>query len=284
MKILSSEDNLDRRYLLRNYNSKKVFLVSDLHLGIELEWHQSGLDISNPQWSFEIIRTLRKDILETNPTHVLIVGDLEHSFRHFNKQSKKKVQKVWVSGKRTKEKILEYFKSQILSIEGLRIGLIRGNQDTEYYNILKAQIVNYPGSGVLLFDNKLGVFHGNIKPSEELIIANEIVLGHVHPAIELKDEINVKYKLPVFVRLNITKLEFSTLIGRKYILSGGGEQNITITILPAYNHFFGGYPINKTTSEKEKNNSYPILKNILNHPKLEVKLTDGVYLGRVSDL
>jgi len=284
MNMIFLEDNLDRRFLLRKYNSKKVLLVSDLHLGIELEWHQSGLDISNPQWSFEIIRTLKKDILEVKPTHVLIVGDLEHSFRHFRMGSKKKVQKIWVSGKRTKEKILEYFNTQILSIEGLTIGLIRGNQDIEYYETLKAQIINYPGSGVLLFDNKLGVFHGNIKPSEELLKAREIVLGHVHPAIELKDDLNVKYKLPVFAKLNISKAEFSTLFGLEYKLTGVVEENITITILPAYNRFFGGFSLNKIGSENEKNNSYPVLKNILDHPKLEVQLTDGVYLGRVSDL
>lgn len=284
MKMMFSEDNFDRRYLLRKYNSQKVLLVSDLHLGIELEWYRSGLDISNPQWSFEIIRNLKKDILEIKPTHVLIVGDLEHSFRHFRKGVKKTVQKVWVSGKRTKEKILDYFTSQILSIEGLTIGLIRGNQDTEYYAALKSQIINYPSSGVLLFDNQLGVFHGNIKPSEDLLKANEIVLGHVHPAIELKDELNIKYKFPVFARLNITKKELSTLIGGKYKLSDIGEHNVTITILPAYNRFFGGFSLNKSGSDKEKNNSYPVLKNILSHPKLEVQLTDGVYLGRVSDL
>ncbi len=73
-----SDVPIDRRWLLRKYDNNRVLIVSDLHLGFEVEWFGRGLRVYDPTWSINIIKALRKDILEIKPSHLVICGDLEH--------------------------------------------------------------------------------------------------------------------------------------------------------------------------------------------------------------
>ena len=80
------DQSLDRRWLVRNYNDNKVVLVSDLHLGFDVEWHGRGFWTKKPILSLEILQNLRKEILKLAPSHLIICGDLEHYYRIRNKK------------------------------------------------------------------------------------------------------------------------------------------------------------------------------------------------------
>lgn len=276
---MSSEDEIDRRYLLRKYNDSKIMIVADLHLGFEAEWSDKGLDTYEPHWSYKIIDQLKNDILETNSDQLLVLGDLEHSFIHFKGFVKDK-QNLWVSNKWLREKTLNYFMEQIIEINGLKVSLIRGNQDTSVLKTLK-ELVKIYSQGVSLYD-QLGVWHGHTRPNAHVLLSSEIMLGHVHPAIELIDELKIQHKYPVFAKLTVTRKELFHIFN----FQAEPEEislidEVSITILPAYNKFLGGFTLNQ---REKKYQSYPVLWQLMRHPKLRIQLTNGVDLGLLVDL
>lgn len=274
-----NEKEIDRRYLLRRYNNSKLLLVADLHLGFEAEWSHKGLDIREPNWSIEVINRLKKDIEETHPDHLILLGDIEHSFAHF-KRSKNNQNRTWVSSKWLREKALSYFMEQIVKINGLKTSLIRGNQDTSVIKSLSQQVEIYPQKEASL-SNQLGVFHGHKKPSETVLFSSEIMLGHVHPAIELVDELKIHHKFPVFAKLTVTREEVFQLFDYQFELEEIGlVEQVPITILPAYNFYLNGFTLNQSQRQK----IFPVLWNLIRHPKLKIQLTNGIDLGELEDL
>ncbi|MFX1284957.1 MAG: hypothetical protein ACFFB5_14950 [Promethearchaeota archaeon] len=273
------EEEIDRRYLLRRYNNSKILLVADLHLGFEAEWSRKGLEMRDPNWSIEVINRLKKDIEDTTPDHLIILGDIEHSFAHF-KGWKTDQNGIWVSNRWLREKALSYFVEQIVKINGLKTILIRGNQDTSIVKSLSQQVTIYPEKEASLF-SQLGVFHGHTKPSETVLFSSEIMLGHVHPAIELVDELKIHHKFPVFAKLTITREEIFRLFDFQFELEEiNSIEQVPITILPAYNFYLNGFTLNQPHRKK----TFPVLWNLIQHPKLRIQLTNGIDLGKLEDL
>jgi len=276
-----NEDAIDRRYLLRKYSDSKVMIVSDLHLGFEAEWSRKGLDTREPQWTFKIINNLKNDIEKTKPNYLVILGDLEHSFSHYRKSK----EEVWVSNKWLKERIFTQFLEQIISVKDQKIFLLRGNQDTSIIKSLEKYVTIYPAKGVSLFGNQLGVFHGNVNPIESVILSSEIILGHVHPAIELIDNLKVRHKIPVYAKLHISREEVFNIFNFHLELEEVGLiEKVPITILPAYNQFLTGFSLNKKRRRKTTNRSYSAIRRLIEHPKLEIRMTNGVDIGYLEDL
>ncbi len=276
---MSHENSIDRRYLLRKYNNSKIFLIADLHLGFEAEWAHKGLDIREPNWSFEVIDQLKNDIKKTLPDRLIILGDLEHSFTHFKSPGRNK-DGIWVSNKWLRDNALSYFMEQIVKIDGLKVNLIRGNQDTSFTKSLQLQDEIFTQKEASLF-NQLGVFHGHTKPSEIVLFSSEIMLGHVHPAIELIDELKIRHKFPVFAKLIVSREEVFQIFDFQLELEEIGLiDQIPITILPTYNKFMSGFVLNRPRRKK----TFPVLWNLIRQPKLRIQLTNGIDLGVLEDL
>ena len=279
---MAYENSIDRRYLLRKYNNTKILLVADLHLGFEAEWAKKGLETRKPEWSFKIIDQLKKDIEETLTDQLIILGDLEHSFIHF-RSLQRNGDGPWVSSKWLREKALSYFMQEVVGTEGLKVRLIRGNQDTQIIKSVGNQIQLNIEKETSLF-NRLGVFHGHMNPGKEVLNSSEIVLGHVHPSIEIIDELSLRHRYPVFAKLTISRKEVLALFN---IQIGQEEFNlsdqVSLTILPAYNNFLGGYVLNQEKTD-EKSQPFSVLRKLIQHPKLRVQLTNGIDLGYLEDL
>lgn len=279
---MAYENSVDRRYLLRKYNNTKILLVADLHLGFEAEWVKRGLETKKPEWSFEIIDQLKRDLEETLADQLIILGDLEHSFIHFRSMKRDK-NGPWVSNKWLREKALNYFIKQVVGIEGLRVCLIRGNQDTSVVKTLKYQKELNVEKEASLY-NQLGVFHGHKNPGKRVLLSSEIVLGHIHPSIEVIDELSLHHRYPVFAKLTITREEVFNVFNipienGKISLS----DQITLTILPAYNTYLSGFVLNAAQKDEESQ-PFSVLRKIIQHPKLRILLTNGIDLGYLEDL
>jgi metallophosphoesterase superfamily enzyme len=273
-------EEIDRRYLLRNFSGQKIFIASDLHLGFEEEWVQKGLNTRPPSWTFQVIDMLHDDLMQTQPDILLILGDFEHSFPHFREEG------GWVSNKWQNERILEYLIGKIKSLDFLKqILLVRGNQDTLLLKSLQIHLELIPSKGAALFHNELGAFHGHVTPDPEIFFTPEIVLGHIHPSIELTDELGIKHKLPVFVKLSLPREEIFKLFKFPIDLEDdvGLIDTVRMTILPAYNPFLGGFPLNKPRKRASNRPSYPVLQRLLQHPRLRVQMTNGVDLGELQN-
>ena len=59
---------------------------------------------------------------------------------------------------------------------------------------------------------------------------------------------------------------------------------VQITILPAYNNFLSGFALNKKGQNRSKGSSFPVVNKLIQHPKLELQMTNGVVLGFLEDL
>jgi metallophosphoesterase superfamily enzyme len=279
---MAYENSIDRRYLLRNYNNTKILLVADLHLGFEAEWIKRGLETKKPEWSFEIVDQLKNDLEKTLADQLIILGDLEHSFIHFRDIKRAKAGS-WVSNKWLRDKALNYFIERVVGIEGLTVSLIRGNQDTSVVKSLKNHKELNIENEACLF-NQLGVFHGHKNPGKKLLLSTEIVLGHVHPSIEVIDELSLRHRYPVFAKLTITREEVFNIFN--FPIEHGKinlSDQITLTILPAYNTHLSGFVLNQA-QKGEESQPFSVLRKLIQHPKLRILLTNGIDLGYLEDL
>ena len=273
----------DRRWLLRKYGDNKVLIVSDLHLGFEVEWFGKGLRVYEPNWSIEIIKALKRDILEIKPTHLLICGDLEH---HYSIKNKKKGKKIAIEiPPEMSSSILQQIKLDILSIKDLETIIISGEHDIFLYQELRNECQILPSSGRGLFDNQLGAFHGDTFPFKDIVFSSDIVLGHVHPVIEMRDELQIKHQFPVFVKLDLLREDIFSLFNFPFEFEEVGMVDLTsIKILPAYNPYLPGYILNKIDGGRKLHKDYPAIRQILRHSELQIQMTDGIDLGLLSDL
>ncbi|MHA1993717.1 MAG: hypothetical protein ACW97Z_04190 [Candidatus Hodarchaeales archaeon] len=278
-----SDQSIDRRWLVRTYDENKVLLISDLHLGFDVEWYGRGLWTKKPSWSLEIIQNLRNDVLKVKPSHLIICGDLEHHFRI--RRKKEGESSHIIIPEEVKSSILRNFQTQILEIPDLDVILVQGENDASFYQQLedKCQIVS--SEGISFFNNQLGIFHGQLPPYKEIVFASEIIVGHLHPEIELKDDLQIRHKFPVFLQLQLPREDLFPLFQFPFELDEIGMVDmVSITILPTYNHFLSGYVMNIIGGGKKRHKPYPILRSILHHPNAQVKMTDGIDIGLLTDI
>ncbi len=279
---MNSDQYLDRRWLVRNYNGNKVLFVTDLHLGFDVEWFGRGLWTTKPSWSIEIIKNLRDDILKVVPSHLVICGDLEHHYRI--RKIKDKDPQISLSNE-IREAILQAFRREILEIPGLEVIIIQGENDVTLLQELTDSCHIIPSEGKPLFNNQLGIVHGHISPFKEIVFSSEIILGHLHPEIELVDDLQIKHRYPTYLKLHIAREDLFSLFQFPFEFEEIGMVDLVpITILPTYNHFLSGYVINIAGGGKRRHKQYPLLRPILHHPDLQVQMTDGIELGRLIDL
>ncbi len=283
------DQSIDRRYLLRKYEQSKIFLVADLHLGFDIAISRR-FDTYEPRWSFEIINNLKMDLEQTTPNYLIILGDLEHTFVP-PKSSEISHEKRLASITQQKEKIFSLFQKQIVNFDGLDVILITGEHDTSIIDFLGDSVATFTSMGTSLLNNRLGVFHGNMKPNEKLLLSSEIMLGHIHPLVEFIDELQIRHKLPVFAKMTLIREELFKIMGFEMDLDDLFDFSlidpVPIIILPSYNPHLplsNSLILNKPRGIQKKTKLYPELRNILKDPKLNINLTDGVDIGFLRDL
>ncbi|MHA2094142.1 MAG: hypothetical protein ACW98F_05885 [Candidatus Hodarchaeales archaeon] len=278
-----SDQSVDRRWLVRKLNNNKILLVADLHLGFDVEWFGRGLWTKKPNWSLEIINDLKKDILKLRPSHLIICGDLEHQFR-LRKPEEGENSEIHLS-EEVRNSILNEFKTEILGIPDMQVILVQGENDNTFYEELEDSCLILPSEGKSLFNNQLGVFHGHLPPYKEVVFASEIILGHLHPEIEIQDDLQIRHKFPVFLKLQIPREDLFSLFHFPFELEEIGMiDTVPITILPTYNHFLTGYVMNIVGGGKKRHKLFPVLRSLLHHPNAQIQMTDGIDLGLLSDI
>lgn len=135
--------------------SRKILVVGDLHLGLELEL---GLKFNpEPCWNQLLELTQEYDEL-------VILGDLKHLIRGYS-QLRPKLK-------------------QLLSALGIKVHFIPGNHDGSLGQMLaQLGIQLYPASGGVI--DGVGCFHGHAHPSPQVLSSKLILMGHTHPCIQL---------------------------------------------------------------------------------------------------
>lgn len=204
------------------YEGLDLVVISDLHLGLEGGMTSKGSYVPEFQLE-ELIEDLEEIRKRTQASRLLINGDLKNEFNTSLYSEKKEI------------------KEFIEKAEGLfeELVLIKGNHDTFIESIVEEK--GYEMKKYFLEDKTLFT-HGHIS-LEELDVDEKdfdtVVIGHEHPALELKDDVGVKEKIDC-------------------ILYGKNSEGKAFIVMPAFSTISNGSSINNMPSRELLS---PILRN-----------------------
>ncbi|MBS3781430.1 MAG: metallophosphoesterase [Candidatus Thermoplasmatota archaeon] len=157
------------------YEKKGTVIFTDFHLGYKSALKEDG--ISLPTFQKEKLLDRLADIKNRyDPESFIVLGDFKHNF-----------------GRSENQEFGELLDIMDYLLEDSSLVMIKGNHD----NYLK----NYTNmKGVPLYEEKMilddmTLTHGHKKVNSEGLL----IMGHEHPAIEIKDEVGSKLRFPCFL-------------------------------------------------------------------------------------
>ena len=229
-------------------SNKKILVVADLHIGIETELREYGLhaDSQTQKMINHLISLCRK----YRPKEIVLLGDIKHNIPSSTIQERKDV-------KNFLEAIQAY---------GV-IHILPGNHDGNIKKISPKDILIHPSDGVIL--GNIGFVHGHRWPNKEIMLCEQIIIGHTHPTIMLTDRLGYKTFEPCWLK--------GKTIEDKLKERYPDSAEVQILVMPAFNPLCGGIAVNK------EGIMGPIGK-IMDIKNAQVYLLDGSSLGRVKDI
>jgi putative SbcD/Mre11-related phosphoesterase len=257
--------------ILQNKHDRAL-VVADLHIGWERLLSKRGVHV--PPQTPKIKNTLLRLIEETKPTQIMFLGDVKDAIGRMDLEE-------W-------RDIPEFFEDIQKRVPNMQVVL--GNHDGNLEPLLPENVEIVPPTGTSFGD--VGLFHGHAWPAPELLECRSLISGHVHPTVLIRDPMGFRITKQVLVKApcNGTKLAKALLkrVGTK--LSEGREQKVKVSqlfIMPSFNQFLGGRPINEKRRQKRKGEAFigPILRSgCVDMEEAEVYLLDGTFLGTVAQL
>jgi putative SbcD/Mre11-related phosphoesterase len=259
----------------------KTLLIADPHLGWEIQLQEKGIHV--PSQTSKILNKLTTIIAKSKPDKLVILGDIKYSVvsHEFGE---------W-------QDIPDFFKKLENKIGSVVI--VRGNHDANLEPLLPENVELLPATGAVIGD--VGVFHGHKWPSPELLGCKTLVMGHLHPVVVFRDPAGFKISRQVWMKAKCnTEVLAKILLLKNKIKPGGSAAEILqkkynvklktseLYIMPSFNDFLGGRPVNETRPRKEIGSEEligPVLRSeAVNVDEAEVYLLDGTYLGTLNQL
>jgi putative SbcD/Mre11-related phosphoesterase len=259
----------------------KVLLIADPHIGWETELQKKGIHV--PSQTPKILNKLITVIKEFKPDKLVILGDVKYT--------------VVSSELGEWQDIPDFFKKLQAHVAG--ISIVRGNHDANIEPLLPENIELLPASGTIIDD--VGVFHGHKWPSPALLGCKTLVMGHLHPVVVFCDPTGCKMTRQVWMRADVDSEAFARILLRKANVKivcsveetlqkhfGVKLETSELYIMPSFNDFLGGRPINETRPKKGTGTEAligPVLRSEVVHVDVsELYLLDGTYLGTLNQL
>ena len=223
---------------------EKCLVLSELHLGIEHEFFQSGIVI--PSQAKKFAKIINKLIKKTKAEKLIIVGDVKHKIPGISLRERYEIPK---------------FFSLLNDID---IIIVKGNHDAGLEKILH-EIKIFGSKGFRI--NKFGFFHGHAWPDKRLMSCEYLFASHLHPCVEMgKVKFNIQ-RVWIKTKVNVEKIK------RKYRIK---DKKPNLIILPAFNNLVGCLAINKKFDKISG-----VLKNFIDKKNSQFFLIDGTYLGNL---
>ncbi len=224
----------------------KTIVVADLHIGIEKELRESGLQTSSQ--TSNMTNRLISIFKIYKPKEIFLLGDIKHNIPTSTIQERNDV---------------KLFLKTIKNYG--QIHIIPGNHDGNIGKLIDEEILLHPSDG-FVFEN-LGFVHGHRWPKQEIVGCKTVIVAHTHPTIMFSDRLGYKTFEPCWVRGKLNSLE------DRYT----NIKNNDFIMLPAFNPLCGGIAVNK-------DNIIGPFKKIIEISSSDVYLLDGSYLGKVKDI
>ncbi len=261
--------------------TQKTLLIADPHLGWEIELQQKGIHV--PSQTQKLLNKLIAIIAESKPDQLVILGDVKYT--------------VVSSELGEWQDIPEFFKQLQTHIS--KISVVRGNHDANLEPLLSQNIELLPATGAVIGD--VGVFHGHKWPSPALLGCRTLVMGHLHPIVIFRDPAGFKISRQIWMRATCNAKELTRILLEKHKVKSEGSPGETLQkhykvkpkaeelfIMPSFNDFLGGRPINETRPRKEIGAEAligPVLRSeAVDVDNAELYLLDGTYLGTLNQL
>jgi putative SbcD/Mre11-related phosphoesterase len=267
--------------LLLQRGGERVVVIGDLHIGWEVTLGQQGIHV--PSQTSKMLQRLTAIIEEKHPSRLILLGDVKHS----------------VTGAELEEwrDVPEFFEKLIGLVPSIQV--IVGNHDGNLEPLTPSKVELLSPSGIALWD-RFGLLHGHAWPSPELLGCETLILGHLHPAVTLRDALGYRLTRPAWVTApcNARKLVQGTLrtagVHTRTKPELALEEKFKVRLkttrcifVPPFNDFLGGRPVNsKRMEEKHAGEGLgPVLRSgAVDLNEAEVHLLDGTYLGHVKQL
>jgi putative SbcD/Mre11-related phosphoesterase len=266
--------------ILQNKN-ERALVVADLHIGWERLLSKRGIHI--PPQTPKIKNTLLRLIKESKPTQVIFLGDVKDAIAKMEMEE-------W-------RDIPEFFEDIQKMVPDLQVVL--GNHDGNLEPLLPENVKIFPSTGVSFGD--VGLFHGHAWPAPELLECRSLISGHVHPTVLIRDPMGFRMTRQVLVKAPCDGMQLAkSLLNRLGAKKKGNKVSTVLEeqykvkvkvsqlfIMPSFNQFLGGRPINERKRGKKKHEAFigPILRSgCVNMDEAEVYLLDGTFLGTVDQL
>jgi hypothetical protein len=225
-----------------------------------------------------------KTLIEKNHvTRLIMLGDVKHS----------------VTGAELEEwrDVPEFFEKLLKHVPIVQV--IVGNHDGNLEPLTPSKIELLPSSGLALW-RKYGLMHGHAWPAPEILGCNTLILGHLHPAITLRDASGYRVSKPAWITASCdpNMLVKGTLKAAGVSVKGDPVKLLyerfhtkpnakRCIFVPPFNDFLGGRPVNSKSAGEEKTSEGPgplFRSGAVKLDEAEAHLLDGTYLGHVRQL
>ena len=258
----------------------KTLLIADPHLGWETSLQEKGIHV--PSQTEKILHKLTAIISKYKPQELVILGDVKYT--------------VISSELGEWHDVPDFFAKLQTRIED--IAIVRGNHDANIEPLLPEKVRLLPATGAVIGD--VGVFHGHKWPSPALLGCRALVMGHLHPVVVFRDLTGFKITRQVWMKSNCNSQALAKILLQKHNvkIEDSVEQTLKkhyhislqakeIFIMPSFNDFLGGRPVNEARSREKGVESLigPVLRSeAVDVDDAELFLLDGTYLGRLNQL
>ena len=160
------QKNIEMIDLALYLKESKTLIIADTHIGYEESLNKQGIMITRFHFK-ELIKRLEKILKKVRPKTIIINGDIKHEFGKISDQE-------WRNTLKLIDFLAKHCKNLIL---------LKGNHDKILGPIAKKRNITTADNIII---NNILITHGN-KLIKELKDIKTIIIGHEHPAINLKD-------------------------------------------------------------------------------------------------
>ncbi|HIJ16754.1 MAG TPA: phosphoesterase [Thermoplasmata archaeon] len=226
-------------------------VVADLHVGIEVQLRRSGFSIPS---QMPKMMTSLEALAGRGADNLMILGDLKHRIPSVGHREDKEIRELL-------GRMLKVYR---------RVVLVAGNHDGGISSALPEGCEALSSRGTRI--GKVGLFHGHVWPSEQVMEAQQVVMAHVHPAVLMVDSLGTRSTEKCWARARLAEER----VKDRYDSCPG-----QLVIVPAFNPLLTGTPVNSDKGSMLG----PFFNNgIVEMRSMKVHLLDGTYLDRPARL
>lgn len=215
----------------------RSLIVADIHFGFEAELAAKGIRVPSQTWRLK--NQLIEAVEEVGAERLIFLGDLKHMVPLSS----------WIEWREMPKAV------QDLRDLGLDLTLIPGNHDGDIENILGDLVEYQPSRGVMIEgERKIYLLHGHTWPDQEIIDADLIIMGHLHPVVSLRTDVGSVVRRKVWLYMRGDK----KILAEKLGIDKRARGKVELIVMPAFNPILSGLSVN---SIQPRERLWPLIRS-----------------------